>query len=144
MESAKTLPVVYLAGGMRTAWQDRVIGALFGRAVFMDPRTHGLKDEVQYTRWDIQALKSSHVVFAFLEKDNPSAAGLAFEAGYATAMGIPVIFVEESGHPNSRYFGMVRASSTVFTDLDTGISALADFCRDFHFSLRHGGLHEHP
>jgi nucleoside 2-deoxyribosyltransferase len=118
------LRAVYLAGGMKTGWQDRVIAAC-PAIVFRDPRSHGLADEKAYTEWDLRAIRDSHLVLAYMDTDNPSGFGLSLEVGYAHALGREVWFVCEDENPRQRYFGMVRAvASRRFTSLDAAIAAL--------------------
>jgi len=129
--------VVYLAGGMRGNWQDKakefVKKNFHGPVMFMDPREHGSLDEAVYTSWDLAGVEAADIVFAYLERDNPSGYGLALEIGFAVGMaraGAPkkeIIFVEEHDHPAHRYFGMARAcSDSVHADLSSGLSSLVD------------------
>ena len=118
---------IYLAGGFRSGWQDAVI-RLASHHAFLDPRMHGLTEERDYTKWDLDAIRESDLVFAYLEKDNPSGAGLALEIGYAHALGKVIVFVEEPGHPHTRYFGMARQCADRFcADLSEGVNFLRDF-----------------
>ena len=109
---------VYLAGGFRGGWQDRVIEAFnepFGEYLdveFVDPRKHGLKEEADYTEWDLRAIRECDVVFAVSEHDNPSGYGLMLEIGYAKALGKQIIFCELGSDPvRTRYYGMARVVS---------------------------------
>lgn len=121
-------PVVYLAGGMRSNWQDEVIAALPG-VMFVDPRKHGCTDENVYTAYDLTGVQMCDIVFGYIEKDNPCGAGLAVEVGVAAAAGKHIIYVEEPGFPHHRYFGMVRALADKNVNrLDLGIEALAFAC----------------
>lgn len=104
----KRMPVVYLAGGMRGNWQDLVKDAIPG-AIYIDPRCHPFKDEASYTAWDIKGVEIADIVFGFIQRDNPSGAGLATEFGYAYAKGKTLVYVEEQDFPYTRYFGMVRS-----------------------------------
>ncbi|MBU8921742.1 MAG: nucleoside 2-deoxyribosyltransferase domain-containing protein [Bacteroidales bacterium] len=118
---------VYLAGGMRTGWQDQVINAA-PDLDYKDPRTHGLRKEKEYTEWDLNAIDESTIMFAFLEADNPSGAGLALEIGYAKAQGKYIIFVCEAQHPHYRYFGMSRmCANRVYDYLEDGVEFLRTF-----------------
>ena len=105
---------VYLAGGMRSPWRNDVVSYFYNLpdVEFLDPSTHGLTDEAEYTHWDLDAVKQSDVVFAYLEADNPSGYGMSLELGYAYALGKTIIFVQDPGHPQSRYFGMARTVAT--------------------------------
>lgn len=116
---------VYLAGGMKGDWQDMVIRACETLDVeFFDPRSHGIKDEAGYTDWDLTKVSDSDMVFAFMGKDNPSGFGMNLEIGYATALGIRVMFVEEAGDDRSRYYGMARACSTPIMGFVEGVMEL--------------------
>lgn len=122
----KRMPVVYLAGGMRSNWQDRVLEAIPG-AIYIDPRRHDLKDEASYTAWDIKGVETADIVFGFMERDNPSGAGLATEFGFAYAKGKTLVYVEERDFPHTRYFGMVRSLTgpdNHHATLEEGIQAL--------------------
>ena len=86
--------IVYLAGGMRTDWQDRVKEAL-PEVVFIDPRDHGFTEEHLYTAWDMLGVNQCNVVFLYIEKDNPSGANAIYEAGKARGQGKCLVFVDE-------------------------------------------------
>lgn len=103
------VPVIYLAGGMRSNWQDKVIEAVGHRAICVDPRRHGSKEEREYTAWDLAGVEAAHIVFGYIEKDNPCGAGLAVEFGYAFAKGKTLVYAEQPEFKLSRYFGMVRS-----------------------------------
>lgn len=127
---------IYLAGGMRSNWQDTTMAELRSRLpsvplIFLDPRQNGTKDEAVYTAWDLTALDSSDIVFAYLEHDNPAGQGLALEIGYARAIvektdrRLDVVFVCEKDHPQYRYFGMARqCADSVYDTLDAGMDEL--------------------
>ncbi|KWU23357.1 nucleoside 2-deoxyribosyltransferase domain-containing protein [Burkholderia cenocepacia] len=120
------VPMVYLAGGMRSNWQDVVMAAL-PHAIYIDPRKHNSRDEAVYTAWDLAGVQRADIVFGYIEKDNPSGAGLAVEFGAAYAQGKKLVYVEEEPFPFTRYFGMVRAitgPADVFANLQAGIERL--------------------
>lgn len=115
---------VYLAGGMKSTWQDRVISA-HPEIVFLDPRFHGLLDEEAYTQWDLNAVKESDLVLAYMHTDNPSGFGLSLEVGYAYALKKEIWYVCEDINPRQRSFGMVRAcAGRLFDSLDIAIASL--------------------
>lgn len=101
---------IYLAGGMKSKWQDKIIEAS-GNSWFevIDPRSHGLKDEKEYTAWDLDGIARSVTVVAYMDSDNPSGYGLSLEVGYAIGLGIPVWYVCEDTTDRQRFFGMVRS-----------------------------------
>jgi nucleoside 2-deoxyribosyltransferase len=119
--------VVYCAGGTRSGWAQKVKEAVPG-PIYLDPAQHGLKEENDYTDWDLTAVDMADVLICYLEKDNPSGAGLAVEVGYAAAKGKTIIYVEEPGFQFSRYFGMVRRCATYVGNelfgVDGGIAEL--------------------
>ena len=118
---------IYLAGGFYSGWQD-LVQALVPGQTWLDPRTHGLHDEGDYTKWDCEAIEASDIVFAYLEAGNPGGHNLGFEIGYAVALGKQVIFVEENTTTRpkrSRYTGMLRAGANWDVDsLRDGIKRL--------------------
>jgi nucleoside 2-deoxyribosyltransferase len=119
------MKTIYLAGGMRSKWQDRVIAAC-PQFTYLDPRTAtGLVSEKDYTEWDLNAIRHSALVLAYMDTDNPSGFGLCLEVGYAYGIGRRVFYVCEDTGARQRYFGMVRAcSERVFDSLDAAIEAL--------------------
>jgi nucleoside 2-deoxyribosyltransferase len=114
--------IVYLAGGFKSGWQDKVINHLsFKDIQFFDPRTNESDVKSFYPR-DIAALKTCDVVFAYLETSNPGGMNMAFELGYAAALGKRIIFVNER---TDRYMDMLIAASWRYTaDLGEAIAAL--------------------
>jgi hypothetical protein len=108
---ASSRPTIYLAGGMRSNWQDRVISEL-PMFSFFDPRTHGLKDPDAYTHWDLEAVRKSDWVLAFLEETNPGGFSLALEMGFARALSKRMILVDEKSARNeeaSRRLAMLHS-----------------------------------
>ena len=106
---------VYLAGGMKSGWQDALISSYGSEFIFIDPRTHGFTSEVEYTAWDLAAVDSCDILFACMEHDNPSGFGMMLEIGYARALGKKIIFVELGDDSRTRMYGMARQSSFFFT-----------------------------
>lgn len=125
---------IYLAGGMKSGWQDIVIDNFrsdrFIHLNFYDPRSHGLESEDAYTVWDLAAIQSCEWVFAYMEADNPSGIGMALEIGYAYAHKKNIIFVDETATTDrSRYFGMCRVVSTTVFSLNEGMNTLEKLIR---------------
>jgi nucleoside 2-deoxyribosyltransferase len=115
---------IYLAGGMKSEWQDYVISRLPEHS-FIDPRSHGLKDEKDYTAWDLLGIRECSLLLAYMDSENPSGFGLSLEVGYAKALGKTIYYVCEDATARQKYFGMVRAcSDRVFTSLNDAISAV--------------------
>ncbi len=100
---------VYLAGGMKSNWQDKVIESCEGLDVeFLDPRTHGLVEEKDYTEWDLEHANLSDCLFAYMEIDNPAGHGMMLELGYCSGPLWHKIFVEDKDDQRSVYYGMAR------------------------------------
>jgi nucleoside 2-deoxyribosyltransferase len=121
---------VFLSGGMNESnWQQEVIN-LVGKDgyVYFNPREHFLAKSNEYTMWDLFYVKNCDVVFAYMEKDNPSGFGLTLEIGYAAAMGKQIILVDEKSSFDDKFeqkFKIVRESSSiVFDNFSAGINFL--------------------
>ena len=102
---------------------------------YHDPRSHGFEgDPAAYTAWDLDAIRRSDLVFAYLERDNPSGFGLAVEIGYAAAQGKQVVLVDEKsgvGEDTARHLSMVRhAASRCFDTLAEGLRYLEALSRN--------------
>ncbi len=97
---------IYLAGGMRSNWQDAFIKR-YPTVDFVDPRSHGLVFAREYTFADKIGIQQSDLVVAYFERGNPSGLGLAYEIGYAGGLGIPILLIDEKEDP---YAAMLRAS----------------------------------
>lgn len=148
---------VYLAGGFRSDWQEKVIKS-FSSVVegidydnriisFYNPKTKTINNDLKvqekinkifansknYVNWDLQAIDNSEVVFAYIERSNP-AVGVMFEIGYAIAKGIKVILVIEENHElfKDRYFDILRERSFYnVTTLEDGILCLDNLLKMF-------------
>ncbi len=117
---------VYLAGGMKSGWQDKVIEACrYKDVIFYDPRSHGFTTEIEYTSWDLSHAADADIVFAYLEIDNPSGFGLMLELGYCTNALHHNIFVEDPNESRTHQCGMARTvASESYIGFDKGIAAL--------------------
>jgi hypothetical protein len=122
----------YLAGGMRSGWQDQVMAAL-PEIAWLDPRSHGLTDEAEYTNWDVLAVMRAEIIFAYMEAENPGGHGLALEIGLAAGLNIRRLEGEPQHHTHKtivlidpthhRYLGMARQlSAFVAPTLEAGIA----------------------
>jgi hypothetical protein len=107
---------VYLAGGMRTNWQDKVLQAL-PDFCFLDPRSHQLRDADAYTAWDLDAVRNSDWVLAYLEDSNPGGFSLALEMGYAKAISKKLILVDEKSASSEELRGRLAM-----------LHSIADYC----------------
>ena len=111
---------VYLSGGMRSGWQQKVIEAC-PNIHFINPCDHGLIDSKYYSVWDILAVDVCDVVLAYMESDNPSGLGLAYECGYARGKGKLVIMVDDK---MDRYMKIVHEHIVLVPSLDEAIKFL--------------------
>lgn len=118
---------VYLAGGHRSEWRDHVTGSV-PVLTYRNPKEHSLADPRAYTAWDLEGVRRSDVVFAYLERDNPSGYGLAVEVGYAAGLGKHVIFVDgksEGDGDEARYLQIIHQTANVsFTTLGDAVKYL--------------------
>lgn len=116
---------IYLAGGMKSDWQDKVMVACPNHTYF-DPRTHGLENPADYTKWDLEHVAKSDLVFACFTLDNPSGFGMCIEIGYAHRADKQIILVDEQ---QLKSWGIVRqCCNYVFNDLHKGIDCLKTIC----------------
>ena len=130
---------VYLAGGMRTGWQDKVkeeCKDLFdqGLVEWKDPRDNKTSDPKLYGPLDRYACDDSRIFFGFAEKSNPLPFPLFMEMGYCLGQENKVIiFVNEieDSDPRSRpmLFAKVFGCGHVLMEkeLDEGIKLLKQF-----------------
>ncbi|MFA6057838.1 MAG: nucleoside 2-deoxyribosyltransferase domain-containing protein [Taibaiella sp.] len=122
---------VYLAGGMNSDWQSIVMKEFDNKFVFFNPQQHNLDESVEYTAWDLFFVKKADIVFAFMGENNPSGIGLSLEVGFAKALGLTIILIDEKSKNDFEFkkkFRIVRESATVVYDsLDKGISYLNSY-----------------
>ena len=124
---------VFLSGGFKSNWQQKVFESLGEKFIFFNPREHMLADPNEYTFWDVHFIKQADIVFAYLEKDNPSGLGLIFEIGVAYGMNKTIILIDEKSSTDDtfkKYFKIVQhASSSVFSSFDEGLRYLDSFSK---------------
>ena len=118
---------IYLAGGFRSNWQAQAVVRLSGAFELLDPSAHNIQDPVEYTRWDLEAVRQSDIVLANMEASNPGGYSLALEVGFAKALGKRIFMVDQVEEPSvRRYFEMVRqCSERVFPTLGEALDYLA-------------------
>ncbi len=122
---------VYLAGGFRSGWQDKIKQSCPDFS-FFDPR---LKPERDWTTleigtWDFCHIKKADIIFAYMERTNPSGIGLAVEIGYAYGIGKTVILVLEENNEimKDKYLAfMEKAADVTFRNFEDGIGFLQSF-----------------
>jgi len=119
---------VYLSGGFRSNWQDRLISELSDDFVFLNPRAHGLTDPSEYWTWDVHFVRHCDILFAYMDNDNPSGYGLALEVGLALGLNKTIILVDDRSKHDPKfemYFKIVhKSANVVLPSLEEGISFL--------------------
>lgn len=122
---------VYLAGGMRSGWQNKVKEIKGLEFYDPTPKESSVKMSIdQYGTWDLHFVKQSDIVFVYIERTNPSGIGAAIESGYAKGLGKTVILVLEEGNEtiNDRYLAFFNKIADVsFNRLEEGIEYLTKF-----------------
>ena len=112
---------VYLSGGMKTGWQDRV-PAIDGVRYF-DPRTDRPQTEtaLEVVSKDIHAVRDSDLIFLFMEDTNPTGYGAIWECAVAVENKIPIIAVWEKSYVDP----FVACNSLyLYRDIDSGLIRL--------------------
>ncbi len=69
MEKINYKPKVYLSGGFRSNWQEKVINSLDQSCIFFNPREHNLDSDREYCTWDIHFVKECDIIFAYMEAE---------------------------------------------------------------------------
>lgn len=116
----KRKPLIYLAGGFYTDWQDRAKERLAGLAEFYDPRDVNQDSLAFLSLSHYQNAKACDYMLAYFEKTNPSGLGLAKEIGMAAGHA-RIFFIDE--HP--RINGFLAALSTeIFSDFEAALERL--------------------
>lgn len=127
----KIRPKIYLAGGMKSNWQNKVLSRYGDSFIFFNPQDHKLETEKEYTIWDLHFVKEADIIFAYMDKHNPSGYGLTLEIGYARALNKTIILVDERSSEDTsfhNYFKIVKESaSIVFDDFESGLNYLERF-----------------
>lgn len=127
---------VYLSGGMNTEWRETVKEINYKNTYnirFIDPTKNYTDDPDEYAFLDTKQVMNSDLVIAYLEKDNPSGIGLAYEVGLATALNIPVILVSEK-LDDKRFDIIYRSASVRCTQLKYAINVLKRY-----YAIEYGG-----
>jgi len=124
--------IIYLAGGMHSGWQDRVMAAVPDHS-YINPAQHGLKPPAQYAFWDMLGIQHADLIFAYIEQDNPLGIGAAFEIGYGLGLGKRVILVDRKSLRDEsfqKYAAIIQhAGPIVLETLNDGITMLESIAR---------------
>jgi hypothetical protein len=124
-------PKIFLSGGFRSNWQEKVVSECDRKGLFFNPREHGLEKSDLYTTWDIHYVRDCDIFFGYMESTNPSGYGLAFELGLAHALNKTIILVDERSTKDevfAKYFKILyKPSGVVLDNLADGITYLKSF-----------------
>ena len=124
---------VYLAGGMNSSWQAKVIEAYHDQFEFYNPMDHQLDKSKEYAVWDLFYVQRADLVFAYMERTNPSGYGLTLEIGFAKALNKTIILVDERSKVDNAFaekFKIVRNSvQIVYDSFQQGLDFLGSFLR---------------
>lgn len=125
---------VFLCGGMHSGWQDEV-KAVCPHHYFVDPRHYQTADPHEYMALNLEGVRQSDVLFAYMEPGNPSGYDMALEIGVAKEKGLPIIYVDGlDGVPGEegrqRYLAPCRVAADVrLTNLAEGAALLSTMGR---------------
>lgn len=122
---------IYLAGGLRSGWQDK-LKELLPNIELISPLDKDDKsmNVYEYGTWDLHYIKQCDLVFAYMEKTNPSGIGLSCEIGFAYGIGKTVITCLEPNneHIKDVYLQFIKkVSHIVYDDLDSAVKYLKNF-----------------
>jgi nucleoside 2-deoxyribosyltransferase len=123
---------IYLAGGMQTQWREKIKRECKEFTLFCpkDKEVSYAMIIEEYGTWDLHYIKQADIIFAYMEKTNPSGIGLACEMGFAFGIGKTVILVleEDNKHIEARYLEFLKKVSHVtFSNFEAGIKYLKSF-----------------
>lgn len=116
---------IYLAGGMKTCWQDRVKADLRkleerGLVRWNDPRDNLTNNPAEYELLDVMRVQTADIVFGFAEDSNPGLYALCVELALGHAHGARTILVnelkEETDVKRVRYFRFIGVVCDFQTD----------------------------
>lgn len=112
--------MIYLAGGLKTNWQQHVMDQV--DAGYLDPMTIQHLPLAQVAATELQWLDRCDAVFAYFEATNPTGHGLAAEIGYARALGKYIILVTDGEDRRVRW--LQHLCDECATSFDDGIARL--------------------
>jgi hypothetical protein len=110
---------IYLSGGFYSNWQKIIIDSLKNKFIFYNPRVHEIKNFSEYYVWDTLYVRQCDILFAYMEKENPSGYGLSYEIGLAKALNKIIILVDDRSKTDvifEKYFRIIRASADIIFD----------------------------
>lgn len=124
---------VYLAGGMKSGWQEEILNNISytDSFEFFNPAENNCKKPEEYTAWDLFHVRKCDILFGYMEASNPSGYGLGAEVAYAKALGKTVILVDERSAKDpafARNYAFIhKIADIVFPSLSEGLYYLSKF-----------------
>jgi nucleoside 2-deoxyribosyltransferase len=127
---------IYLAGGFKSDWAANLESRVKGFD-YINPKKKEFSNgeritttPAEFVKWDLHFINKCDILFAYVERTNPSCIGLACEIGYAKGLGKTVITVIEPNHEKIKdsylsFIGVV--SDIVFKEYEEGINYLKSF-----------------
>lgn len=122
---------IYLAGGMKSGWQNKV--KQNKSFVFYDPaidKNNDNMDVYSYGAWDLFYVKKCDILFAYMERENPSGIGMAVEMGYAKAIGKTIILCleKDNKYKSDKSLDFLRiVADVVFENINDAINYLKNY-----------------
>ena len=129
---------VYLSGGFFKSvggvpWQQYVIERFKDEEVeFFNPKDYykpWVKEEDDWFTRDIVEIADSAIMFGYMNEENPTGYGLAFEMGMAHSMGLDIIFVNEQ--KDRKWIMVNQGADFLVDDFEEGLRHLKDAIEEF-------------
>lgn len=107
---------IFLAGQVTGEWQKTVQDTIYttftninalGKPRFLVP-TADLSTPALYTAYDLGLLEEADVIVGYMEDDNPSGYGLAFELGWGVGRGTPTILLQAMEDERTGYWAYIE------------------------------------
>lgn len=125
---------VYLAGGMRSNWRERVMKEV-PNLLYFNPKTKEYSDERMiwspdmYGTWDLVHVRICDIIFGYMEKTNPSGIGMAAELGVGYGLGkTNILCLEQNRIIPPRYSDfMKKVAHITFDDFKESVNYLKTF-----------------
>lgn len=108
------VPTVYLSGEVSSGWQENVVNGAPG-PVYLNPMAPRLTEPQAHMPWRLAAVRTSDWVFANPANTFADVCAVAFEVGYAQALGKQIIVVDngDTNSPIAPCLQLLRQSADV-------------------------------
>ena len=108
---------------MKSGWQDKM--PKLDDVKYFDPRIHSPQSAaMDFVLTDINAVRESDLIFCYIEKDNPSGLGAAWECAIAYENDIPIITVWEKDYIDPFF---ASCSLYLYNNLESGVEKLNSY-----------------